>query len=367
MTKQQTSVDKVADTLYSIPFVDSVDNVSDVHPGVDDAFNATVCTSNDYAKPLYVKFNSLTRRERFRGQTAALSLLSNHNRVPTPTLLWANSEIENDFTRGATFVTTRSKNSGSALTMREKWSQAHWTRFMLKSGQQLAELHNSVQIPYTGELCIRNNGELDTYESQTSWPEVFESRSQRVFQQRAPRFNDLNRGSVFDDIFQEVNQYLPDNDLHALLHLDYWWGNIHTNETGELKEIRNWFRAVGGDSLLNLAVAEFMLIHNSDWENAPINQADALSAFRSGYSNRRTTTWSKRKHESWRIYQLYARFRALRGFPYWYRDNTPSEKEQIEARIRKEIKTLCDGHIIGQSIDSSPITEKKTHNRLELA
>jgi len=331
----------VEELLLTTEFVQEVKSINANHKGLNDTFTVDVSTATESRKKLTVKFGTNTPSARFSGEAAALSVLQSSPNIPTPKLLFFSAKPDVKHVYEPVIVTTHSSET-PAIQSKKSWSEEEYLNFLKKAGQLLGQLHQQTPAPCFGELCLKYS-RLTTLERGDDWVTVFTERAERVFNERAQQFRQLS--SEVPRTISMLEPYLAESSECQLLHLDYWWGNIGVDSNNTPSEVWNWWRAMGGDPLLNIATAEFMLIENDSFPGVPDERS--RREFRRGYKSIRPLTWSWGIRERWRAYQLYARFRALRGFPYWYRNQSPSERAGIATQLRRDIQYLCDGYIIG--------------------
>lgn len=222
------------------------------------------------------------------------------------------------------------------------------TAILREAGRNLAELHMLGPLSRTGRIGI-DDGELtvldtDAFSSYDSFHEwllaSYEDNLDRLA--TGGYFPDLaDDRTRFADLIPDLRQYLretipelPAPEPSTYCHKDYRYGNLLVDpETGRTRAVLDWGIFSAAAPGFNLANTESLLLTP---DADPGGQTEELQrAFRSGYSERRAD-WSfdDATRERMAVYRLACRIDAMACLPLWYRDASPSERDERAAEHR---------------------------------
>lgn len=154
--------------------------------------------------------------------------------------------------------------------------------------------------------------------------------------------------SQFYDLYDDIEAYVEAVDLRKpspqLLHFDYWWENILWTEDNTPYVI-DWERALSGDPLSNLLLSEHYLfdtvVIESELYSNEFYSEDRVhlqEVFREAYTDAYTgETPLSADEETTEMYELLPYLRELRGFPYWWRNETEEFKEKRAKALRSQV------------------------------
>lgn len=320
----------VRSALLSKDTIESVERLTPVDSGVNVTYRATVRIDGD-EREVFVKLASFIDNSRFRGEPETIKRLADTD-VPSPEFV---CKGEGDHLSVPWYAMTHEPGEQATDALTERDSE-DVTDILHDTGRVLGAIHANVEVEFAGERVSNGKDEVKTFED-GDWPAAFYERAESVAEQADPRF-----GQVQELIMEEIDEAEVANpDQYSLLHLDYWWENILVAPSEpRVSSVVDWGRAVGGDPLCGFAVGEYLCVDNHDWSELNIDRTEARRAFREGYAEEHVP---RSDSDDWRIYQLFARLYALRGFPYWWRDVTEQEREDAEDELREAVLHLIAG------------------------
>lgn len=323
----QIDAETVREGLVSETPVEGVNDLRAIESGLNAVYRASV-SLNGTSEEVIVKFGTFTPTREFGAEPLVLAEL-NGSDVPTPSLVH-DATVTYD-SRYPWYVMSASPGVEASEVKNEVDIDQLGT-ISRNLGRSLGLIHRQ-KLDCAGELVREQTGTRGTRESADVWAEVFNERALVLASQADPRFTNLH-----SDISEtlDATHVLSNFDDFRMLHLDYWWENILVSPDDlSVTSVIDWGRAVGGDPVLNLATAEFMLFENPILAEIP---TDVLRQhFRDGYCAARTPREGT-DTKIWALYQLYARLRAFRGFPYWYRGESIVVRDRIANRLRDDVR-----------------------------
>lgn len=318
---------KIKSAVKSSPLPE-IKHIEGIDSGVNVSAKVTLTTGDE----VFVKVGTFSSGEEgFKIEPFVLNYLFKNTTVPVPEPLYY------DYTANvlkypwhiSQFVPGETKRPGKRKTSKIK-----------TIGHILGQI-NSVSPPVAGSPVFprnkktkgpfKNDSNLEVF-SGDGWKKAFMGYTNYTINTIEKRFRDLK--PTLRDFFKEHEEYIPTNTPPSLLHLDYWWENFlwETNET----VVVDWQQSYSGDPYANLAVAEYLLVDSPDWGTK--SQRVLRDSYLTSLSNTRNISKT-----TWRLYELHSLLRELRGFPYWWRNESPSIKKEREEQLRKNLKQILDG------------------------
>lgn len=205
---------------------------------------------------------------------------------------------------------------------------------------------NSIETPGYGtpSAPTTNTASCDVdavlpFDESTNWEDAFKDSVMELVG---------TMDSQFYDLYDDIESYVENVDLRKptpqLLHFDYWWENILWTDDDEPYVI-DWERALSGDPLSNRTLSEHYLFDTVVIESDlyddnfyPEDRVALQEAFREAYDAAYTgTTPLTADAETTEMYELLPYLRELRGFPYWWRNETDAFKEKRAEALRSQV------------------------------
>lgn len=324
------SVEAITRSASGTDFVASVDIEA------SDGLRTTVlkATTADHVAP-----------ETARAEPRILSFIGRETSIPVPTVFGYCDEHTEYPTPFYLMDHVQGENYESRV---RSLSQTERTAILREAGQNLAKLHMLGPLRRTGrigvvdgELTVLDTAESPSYDSFHGW--LLASYEDNV--------DTLDSGGYFPDLADDrtrfadlvpgLRQYLKETipELPApqpltYCHNDYRYGNLLVEPaTGRTQAVLDWGIFLAGAPAYNLANTESLLL-TPDID--PADRTEELrQTFRSGYSEMRPD-WSfddaTRKRMD--VYRLACRIDAMACLPLWYRDASPSERDERAAEHR---------------------------------
>lgn len=138
-------------------------------------------------------------------------------------------------------------------------------------GHALQSLHN-VKGDKFGYL-----GEHRPMEPQISWPQAFQVMwNQLVEDIRSCNGYDSEEAESMKRLCESFYDAIPEIDHASLLHMDIWQENILVTVSEGLTGIIDWDRALWGDPLLDLVIADYCGMVNNDFSKSYFSPLQSL-------------------------------------------------------------------------------------------
>ena len=197
--------------------------------------------------------------------------------------------------------------------------------------------------PTTDDAATSITGTLP-FNSNNSWGKAFKQFINHLLNTMAPRFYDLREPLESYVETVSVRSITP-----SLLHFDYWWENILWDEHNT-PHVIDWERAFGGDPLANLYLSKHYLfdtltIDSNQYSSSFYNedrrtlQQEFSEAYKRTYTGDAPLAVDDHVDA---LYRVFPYIRELRGFPYWWRNETDEFKNKRAEALRATLTSYIN-------------------------